>query len=566
MRMAFLSACALITAGCASPNVLYLHSESDAKAVNAAIAGLDASKANHLAFIEGERSFLNASHEIDRGLVLDRLIATRNFHLLRLLDEDQRDPGKTWKNHFEEELKRRAAALLGDQAAFGTTAKQRRDIAKNLKDQLGAPRKIDAQALEGDYRDYERFYRRFVGAQGALVAGSACALGKKLTQTKASESQPKAQSHFTEMQTVCSRILGKIEESCNIALKTPKGLWIEACREDSDTDSGLHMVTAQDVQKLDKLIKLQKTAAKAISKELSDAKTAFKAAKDTELPSVALERKVCEAAGRLNDFITALTPPSESTAETPPAAETEPFCGGKAEQDENGSEAQADTLVTLANDLGASEQVAALFRAERAKIVESKAAEILQEIAAQQPGTEITADNKNTRVALRVIRALGQFRDFRAADDIPSLSALAIAVAANNAAARAAQIEGEYLSSRRSLMRLKLKAIESELYFLAEASNASLASGEDAKRKVARRVAESWLRGRFQSSLMDYDLLNARRDAWLAREEAATVAAYDVISPALSELAVYADGGVKPELVAQILGILGISAVATGVN
>ncbi|MGB1215012.1 MAG: hypothetical protein ACPG4X_16715, partial [Pikeienuella sp.] len=157
--MAFLSACALITAGCASPNVLYLHSESDAKAVNAAIAGLDASKANHLAFIEGERSFLNASHEIDRGLVLDRLIATRNFHLLRLLDEDQRDPGKTWKNHFEEELKRRAAALLGDQAAFGTTAKQRRDIAKNLKDQLGAPRKIDAQALEGDYRDYERFYR-----------------------------------------------------------------------------------------------------------------------------------------------------------------------------------------------------------------------------------------------------------------------------------------------------------------------------------------------------------------------------------------------------------------------
>lgn len=561
MRMAFLGACALLLAGCSGANVLYLHSESDAKAASSAIAGLAASKASHIAFIEGERAFLNASHKIDRNLVMDRLLATRDFHLIRLLNDG-------WKAFFQKELRARAAVLLGDEAAFGVTARSRDAIAMSLTDQLGSFSKINALALEGVYRDYQRFEGRFVAAQGALTEGSGCTLDKTLTQTKASKDKAKAQYPFSEMQAACDRIRVKLSELCKVALNTPSGLWVDGCREIANTGLGgsLHMATAQKIQMLDLLIKAQKATAKAISKKLADAKAAFAKAEAGEAPSFALEREVCEAAGALNGIIAALTPAPAETAVSPTGGAAGSVCGGKSKEEENTADATQTPLVSLAETLQATEQVAAFFRAERAKIVESKAVEVLKEISAQTPGEEITTENKTARISLGVMRALGQFRDFQGADDIPSVSALAIAVAANNAAARAAQIESEYLKSRRSLLSLKLKAIESELYYLAEASKAALGVGAAAQRKVARRVAESWARGRVQSSLIGYDLLKARREAWLAREAAATVAAYDVISPALTELSTFADGGVKPELVAQILGILGISAIATGVN
>jgi len=178
------------------------------------------------------------------------------------------------------------------------------------------------------------------------------------------------------------------------------------------------------------------------------------------------------------------------------------------------------------------------------------------------------------------------------AEKAPSIPALSIALAYQDGLEKAAQARLEVLTRTKALLEDQQSSLLRELELLAVAQRAIVEVGDglssatcapsgfgDAFQNTncaqAARVAGiraltafhlSWASGRTAARLDDRKITQLITWQRLRTSQEAAVARNNIQLIALTELAAYGQGGIKPETIAAFLQAFGIAAIAKGVN
>ncbi|MBY0511555.1 MAG: hypothetical protein K2P94_15570 [Rhodospirillaceae bacterium] len=185
-------------------------------------------------------------------------------------------------------------------------------------------------------------------------------------------------------------------------------------------------------------------------------------------------------------------------------------------------------------------------------------------------------------------KALQEARD---AKDGSLPSALLIAIAEQEYIADVAQAEAQALKSANdisaqqiSIMVKEVKWLSTSRYYLCRipettsdkcdlpdgnfATLLASKSGEVSRPAASAFIAfrESWNHGQIPMRVLEYRADDLKRERALAVDSATREGWVKILKPAISEIEKFGAGGIKPETIAEILHLIGIGAIAVGVN
>ncbi len=249
-----------------------------------------------------------------------------------------------------------------------------------------------------------------------------------------------------------------------------------------------------------------------------------------------------------------------------------------------------DLLAQIHTDLGAVEDKANPYLTRA--LAKSLSDAIDPALAVTDPktlGSDPGGSSAKAAIAL-VDAGFGVGDAFSKPPHVPHPNALAAAKAWLTYVEARADTQVKQLQDEQAALQARLAAVAQQVYYLSlarhelddpavakpvikndEGLQSLLADKEPATRRATAAVlyyyAAAWSKGFIPAQqLQEVSLPLADRRAKLALSGQASAAWLDTLKPAVATLAAYGEGGIDPKVIAQFLQVLGITAVAVGVN
>jgi len=574
-------------------------------AMETARTGFNEARTNHEALLADQRAFLTQAADNERALIVDIQIKNRDQLLIDMLNGN-------WSVILKDDVTRRSEKLLGKPTIIDESDRAF-EAFNNAQDVLADLQRDVDWSSQNVRRSIERLEQ----------------LGDKVTQHCLEKGAPEVEARLAEPTSEKSRnALFVLKSACRAYDRELKdlnkkraavatnvsGVFVPFKLDDwpvcDDTEKtkncagGEIYKTATELAPFDDLMAMQALLAWSTKQTLAELQLNYQCALQEKLPAEAFEANVAAAAGLVRDFVgllSAIENDPESAGDPEKANETTPAGAAMVRDDANvaatappaatglvagacgdrnppkfptlsdfleGSGLEPDEIGEVFGRLArlnASEAFAASVRKALAEYKLSEAATILDALADHEAGSTIEADDAKVRAALYSTRLIGLFQQLAAAEagTLPDRSAILVDIAFQEYVSGQADIELQRLQSLRDLKALELEAMISEVRLL---NLAERERKQEQRTKAIRRYANSWKNGRIQQSLFDTERRFVDRFARQDHEEQAVGTMYAMIDPALNELQVYASGGVSAELIARYLNLVGVGAIAYGVN
>jgi hypothetical protein len=567
---------------CGRTGHIYLHNAGDNKAIAEAKAGLEASKTAYLGAIDAHRAELVNAMASERAAIVEQQIARRDLSLTAMLGEGDRS----------EKLSTR----LNDRLSELTGIKSTPPIFGNLRlDQAARAQGAIQTVTDTSLVERNQLIREFEGL-GGKAARYCDENGEGLAVPDPSTPEA-AESVFAELAGVCSRIAAQRKDEDSTF---PEGNWpplhkataryIVGYPVEPSELRGELQTAAEERTRLKELVAAQDQLVAATKKYLADYQKYLECEKKREGAKSETQafRDKAQDLSNFIDLIARLDPKAiedalASPAEKPAAAPESCSLGGQ-------THAKPESVSTVAglvdtakpapglslsvpsrgdilralrtlSEFGAAKSLVAAVQEAAQEFRESKGQQILAAIA--DPSA---ADGTAATVATKIVSIFGHYSLIRAAQagTLPNSNAVLIDVAAAKMKAASAKIEADRLEYLTGQSDLYLAALRSEIIHLQTASQQLVAGTAQGRAAAMRSYIASWNRGRMQQRLVRYAMINQDYLAWTGRQKIAAEASFAVLEPAIAELQVYGEGGVKPADLARYLNSLGLGAVLIG--
>lgn len=326
---------------------------------------------------------------------------------------------------------------------------------------------------------------------------------------------------------------------------------------------GLLGTVLVQAQSIDEAIANQALVRNQVSKALADLESHL-ACEQTKAAAPDATVKISAAAARIDALITAVEtldaalPPS-----IPPLAAVVPC-----RSDEEPPTSETEDLGTIVSRLrglvgaisvfSSGRSIAAAARAEAQDFRASRLNDVLQAIATPADA----ADTHVGIVAAALARSAAPLETIAKshAGKLPDTSGVLVAIAAARMKAAVAQLEADRLMRLAALAKLRIAAIAEEALLLRQGADA-IGEGLPSER-VALLFSDSVSRGTVPRYVSGREMSTIDYEVWSRRERAAAEAGYAILAPAAAQLSAYGAGGVKPEAIAGLLSILGLTVAA----
>jgi predicted small lipoprotein YifL len=583
VRAPCIAAIFLSLAACGQTGHIYLHNAGDNKAIAEAKAGLEASKTAYLGAIDSHRAELTNAIARERAAIVEREIARRDLRLTALLGEGDRRQG------LSKRINERVSELTGiawsqnQPAIFGNLSF---DQASRAVETIRSSIDVVVDKRNDLIREFEG-----LGGKSSRYCDNN---GQGLLPPDPSSPGP-AISRFQELAMTCeqiARLRADENPSFPAGFADPQkaaARYVVGYHVDSSRLGGELKAAAEERAGLDALVATQAQLVSATKKRLADYQSYLECEKKREgaQTETAAFR---EAAKELSDFINLLAQLDATTiqaalasggGERPTAApkictfgpevhaKPEPVStvAGLAETPKSGQAvgqpSRRDILRALQalTEFGAAKSLVGAIHEAAQEFRESKGQQILAAIA--DPSA---ADGTAATVATKIVSLFGHYSMIRAAEagTLPNSNAVLIDMAAARMKASGAKIEADRLDYLTGQSDLYLAALRSEIVHLQSASQQLSAGSAQGTAAAMRSYVSSWNRGRLQQPVIRYAMINQDYLAWTDRQKIAAEASFAVLEPAIAELQVYGEGGVKPSDLARYLNTLGLGAVFIG--
>ncbi|MBK8211976.1 MAG: hypothetical protein IPK78_20590 [Rhodospirillales bacterium] len=579
--------------GLAGCNSIYLHSADNQKAMEQARAGFDAARKSQLEALAAQNMALAELNVRQRTTEIRWEFADRDFAVARILDGEQTartEAGDMLQGLIgtstAPQVWRRVpptgateptpmATFLEDYAKHQRQMAQRRQTAdrsatafiarggkvRNACDERGAPLRpgVDYDVPAGNAKAAEAA-KTYADDCHTLQVAWANTLGQ-WEQTTASGSSPA----FQHQPAVARCILG-VPGACG--------------------GNGTLYPDFAEHHAAQQLISDAQKAAAAAKANLEALQLSYECAKKQE-QAPGPSDGVRQVARVIQDFIEAL--PSDGAAVSTtlatappatPAAALPANCPGGATEaltfaallTRAGIEpAQLKQGLEAARSAPGAAGIAAALTKAKNEFAESRLATVLKAIAPPPPapaGSPAATDARTEKpdpvaiAAAGVVAAMNPiWRIARSrSEDLPDSRSVLIDLAVARHAQNTAQIELDRLKEAARLLRLRADAR------LMQLSDLNAAMAERNTTRSTLLLASSWSRGAVPAVAAKADLDGLNDRALLAREEAGVNANYAVLDPLISQLQIYAAGGIDAEMIARAISAAALVAVAVGVN
>ena len=596
-RSLITGAVGLLLSGCST---VYLHNAGDKAAIDKASESLAEAHAEHKAAFDEHREHLDAAIAAERRAIVGTSLAHRDQNVVAVLNakeqSERRDTLAGW-------IDGRLGSLLGPDSldpAVSATLKSR-----------GEQISIWVHAREDSIRHRDREIAKFKAAHGK--APGFCddtGVGHRPLGDEGVEAPEASRQHYSIIENACRRIaeahsairLRQTRRELTLssgALPPPVVALLGGDVDVQALPQGLQGAFAQSAD-LKLALKAQQALGKAAAAHLKRLE-AYLACIRRESAKPGQAKRIEKAAGRVRqfvDFVAALdeasgealtgnaapTPqqasaPAPERCEAPGERMDSPAAVDSVEKLTAAAKAEAgdeptQTLFTGRNlryllvnlkDFSPARSLTAELQEEAQEFREGKLNQILAAIATAGGPAQGGRPSDRALVAASIVRVLGHAEALAASDELPSVSAVLVDIAAARLRANNARIEADRLKRLSELADLKLVALRAEAIGLADARRLLNEGGVDSGRPL-RAYVSSWNLGRLPQEVISAEMRNLDYFTWLERERAALDASYSVLEPAFAELKIYGDGGVKPSDIASYLHTLGLGAWMLGEN
>lgn len=590
-RPTLISMVALLLSGCST---VYLHNAGDKAAIDKAAESLAGAHTEHKAAFDAHREHLTAAVAAERRAIVATSLAHRDQNVVAVLG------GKALLSDW---IDGRLGNVVGAKALAET------ESLHSLK-----PRASHITLLVHDREDSIRHRDREI-AKFKEAGGKApgfcddTGAGHKAIGSAGVEAAGASRQYYNTLENACRRIAEISAEirswqthsepfDPNSSRLPPAFVALLAGEADVQTlPAGLQEPFAEAAN-LKRALKAQQALGKAAAAHLKRLE-AYLACIRRESARPGQADRIEKAAKKIQqfvDFVAALdegsgkaltggaTPepqePSEPSpdrceapgeqTEPPPAVDTAAKLAAAAKAEAGDQETRrlftGDGLVSLLvalKDFSPARSLAAELQEEAQEFREGKLNEVLAAIATASGPAGDKSPSDRALVAASIVRVLGHAETLAASDELPSVSAVLVDVAAARLRASNARIEADRLKQLSALADLKLVALRNEVIGLADARRLLKESDPNSGRPL-RAYVNSWNVGRLPQEAISAEMRNLDYFTWLERERAALDASYSVLEPAFAELKIYGDGGVKPSDIASYLHTLGLGAWVLG--
>lgn len=576
----------LISFGLSGCATFYLHSDSDQKAMEAAIEGYSAANAAQTKTLEEQGKVLATQMQEERTAIVTKQLALRDNQIVQWIDKPDDQNNQTYG--IRAEIGNRASYLLIDGNPVTSHPENGlTELQKAIPDEIDLSEqrqslRANQQSIESDQKSVSKAIARYEAANGKAI--KYCDKNGQGLSPPPPGISDVAQTEYENISTQCKQLAETFNlskqyqddlisngpflavvfgnnpaESLNGALyqtarraKAMKGLL--------DANMALQKTTKSQFELLEQQYQceLKRENAPGPSEQTK------KIAQQIKEFSILLDNK------DLQNQLTVLPdddcPEVKSVADTKTCGKSDQYAipdlkallcrAGIKPKDLK----QAIKSAASSNSTGA---VLEGLREGKAKFEQGPLGQILNGLAITKPGEKPT--DINARVAVAVVDALTPINRLKQVHDgtLPDTPGVLIELARAEYDATLAASESARLRKESDIVTLELAAMINEVNLLNSATK------EKDTIKILRRYSDSWTRGRLQQDVAVYDIENLKYEASLAREKAAVTANHKLLEPALVQLDISAKGGWTAEdfrTILQALSVVALGVIGNGVN
>ncbi len=583
----------LISFGLSGCATFYLHSDSDQKAMEAAIEGYSTANTAQTKTLEEQGKVLATQMQEERTAIVTKQLALRDNQIVQWIDnpDDQNNP----TYGIRAEIGNRASYLLIDGNPVASDPENGlTELQKAIPDGIDLSEQRQSlrtfqQSITDAQKSVSKAIARYEAANGKTI--KYCDKNGQGLSPAPPEISKDALKEYNDISDGCKELAQKVNLAKQYEKVLPDSHFLKVVFGYAPTKlegnppkeilNGALYQTARRAKAMKGLLDASTALQKTTKSQFELLEQQYQCElKRENAPGVSEQTK--KLAQQIKEFsilldnkdlqnqLTAL--PDDNCPEVKSVADTK-TCGKPDQYAIPDLKAllcragiKPKDLKQAINSAASSNSTAAVLeglREGKAKFEQGPLGRILNGLANTKPGEKPT--DINARVAVAVVDALTPLNRLKQVHDgtLPDTPGVLIELARAEYDVTLAAAETARLRKESDIVTLELAAMINEVNLLNSAMKETDAI------KALRRYSDSWTMGRLQQDVAVYDIENLKYEASLIREKAAVTANHKLLEPALVQLDTYAKGGWTAEdfrTILQALSVVALGVIGNGVN
>ena len=576
----------LISFGLSGCATFYLHSDSDQKAMEAAIEGYSAANAAQTKTLEEQGKVLATQMQEERTAIVTKQLALRDNQIVQWIDnpKDQNDA----KYGIRAEIGNRASYLLIDGNPVTSDPENGlAELQKAIPDGIDLSEQrqslhTNQQVIAGAQKSVSKAIARYEAANGKTI--KYCDKNGIGLSPSPPDISKDALKEYEDISRKCKQLAETLiptkEYQDNLMSNGPFFAVVFGDTPPESLNGALYQ-TARRAKAMKSLLDANMALQKTTKSQFELLEQQYQCElKGENAPGPSEQTK--KIAQQIKEFSNLLdnkdlqkqltSLPDDNCPEVKSVADTK-ICGKPDQYAIPDLKAllcragiKPKDLKQAINSAASSNSTVAVLegmREGKAKFEQGPLGRILNGLASTKPGEKPT--DIDARVAVAVVDALKPLNRLKQVHDgtLPDTPGVLIKLARAEYDATLAASETARLRKESDIVTLELAAMINEVNLLSSAMK------EKDTIKVLRRYSDSWTMGRLQQDVAVYDIENLKYEASLVRKKAWVTAIHKLLEPALVQLDTYAKGGWTAEdfrTILQALSVVALGVIGNGVN